>query len=724
MTIWIRSLPIVFAGLLCGLTIWLWPEGRIQDVPLLAWVNMSLLIVISISLSIYGIYLLRQISAPPGSRLRAKLVLGLVGMLLIPAGTLQLAANQMVEKGMNTWFDMRVDTLLDRALNLAQGFYSRIDQDLQRNLQQYSQDDLLIADVAGLPISYRDLNQKLNTIIHHEGWHSLQVYDRNERLIAALQLEGLANMKAETWSEQARLSFALGKVSSELVRHGQEEEMIAYAPIFIQNHAVALIKATVTLPHDLIQHARAVESDYRTYRTLERDRQSIRKTFTQSMLLITLIVVIAVGLVAIVFSRRLTRPIGQLARALEQVTQGDFNVHIPQAPDDDLGVLVKSFNRMALRMKQNIEALEHVQHDLTQALNSSRQRQYVLETLLGNLQSGVILMNHQSEIRLINQSFRKLFSLSEKDWLAGKDFTNLALHHLPMIADFYSELHHQQPHRLQRELEWINKGKTHHILARGERLETSGSAGFTGYLLLFDDVTALADAQKHRAWAEVAQRLAHEIKNPLTPIKLAAERLQRRFRQQVEPTDIFDRCTGAIITQTERLQRLISDFSTLARLPEPHCKPTACNTLLEEMRDLYSAYPRVHIETNVMSFQANCDADQIRQVLINLMENALAATAEHHESIHFYLKHEGQFIAFHIEDLGQGIPDIHQAHLFDAYYSTKAEGSGLGLSIAKRIADEHAGDLLLISPQNPTHFCLYLPAQSEQTQLFEEAEKT
>ncbi|MDQ6995050.1 MAG: ATP-binding protein, partial [Mariprofundaceae bacterium] len=700
---------------LCILTIGLWPTGHIQDVPILAWINIVLLLIISMTLSIYGIYLLRQISSPPGSRLRAKLVLGLVGMLLIPAGTLQLAANQMVERGMNTWFDMRVDTLLDRALKLAQGFYSRIDQDLQRNIQQYSQDTLLISDLAGLPHSYRHLNSRLNDIIHHEGWDNLQIYDRNERLIAALQLEGLATMQAEAWSQQARLSFTLGKVRSELVHHGEEETMVAYAPMFIQNHAVALMKASVTLPPELIQHARAVESDYRTYRSLERNRQLIRKIFTQSMLFITLIVVIGVGFVAIIFSRHLTRPIGQLARALEQVTEGDFNVHIPQAPDDDLGALVTSFNRMALRMKQNIEALEHVQVDLTQALKSSQQRQYVLETLLSNLQNGVILINEEGEIRLINQSFRQLFGLSTPEWVAGKALADIASHYLPLIADFYNELHHQQHHSLQRELEWTMDGKVYHILARGERLKASEETGFSGYLLLFDDVTALSDAQKNRAWAEVAQRLAHEIKNPLTPIKLAAERLQRRFRQQVEPTDIFDRCTGAIIGQTERLQRLISDFSTLSRLPEPHCKKVACHTLLEEMRDLYSAYPRVKIDTLMSNVYAHCDADQVRQVLINLMENALAATSEQQQTIHLYIKQEGQSIAFHLEDNGEGISDIHQAHLFDAYYSTKAEGSGLGLSIAKRIADEHGGDLLLISPAKPTHFCLHLPTHPEQS---------
>jgi len=715
MKLWIRVLPIVFSIFLWGLTAWLWPKEGLQDSSSLAWINILLLLLISLSLSLYGIHLLRQrYTTIPGSRLRAKLVIGLVGMLLIPAGTLQIAANQMVEKGMNTWFDLRVDTLLDRALHLAQGFYSNLDHDMQRNLSEYIQDHALIEDIAALPLSFSALNTRLSDILQHEGWQSLQIYDRNERLVAAIQREGLSNMQAEPWSEQARLSFTLGKVSSELVQNGNDESIIAYAPIYIQQHIVGLIQAKITLPSDLVQHARAVESDYRSYRALERQRQAIRQTFTQTMLFITLIVVIAIGLIALVFSRRLTSPIGNLARALEQVTQGNLNTSIPQAPDDDLGALVLSFNRMAIHLKQNVEALEQTQGDLTQALSSSRQRQYVLETLLGNLQSGVLLLNEHGEIRLINDFFRHLLRLSDKDWMAGKDFDMLARQALPIIHDFYEELRHQKNNSLQRELEITTQGQAYHLLARGERLETTELSGFSGYLLLFDDVTQLADAQRHRAWAEVAQRLAHEIKNPLTPIKLATERLQRRFRNQVDHLDIFDRCTGAIIGQVERLQRLIADFSTLARLPEPHCKANLCNTFTQEMGDLYSAYPRVHIQKLTEPITCYCDADQVRQVLINLMDNALAATQEQKDPIRFYIQQEDQMVTFHFEDDGDGIPEAHQAHLFDAYYSTKAEGSGLGLAIAKRIADEHHGHLRLVSTAHPTHFCLYIPAQASE----------
>ncbi|MDQ6955321.1 MAG: ATP-binding protein [Mariprofundaceae bacterium] len=709
-----RVLPLVLSLALLGVIIVLWPSRTVADLQVLAWVNIALLFFISVLLFLYGLRLLFQKThIRPGSRLRAKLVIGLVGMLLIPAGTLQIAANQMVEKGMNVWFDVRVDTLLDRALSLAQGFYERIDHDLRQNLAHYMHDSGLLTDIANLPASYSNLNARMIGILQHEGWQSIQFYDRNGRLVAAVQSEGLSSFEAEPFSEQALLSLTMDKVSSELFNQQNEEMLLAYAPIRIHQRIVGLIKVKVTLPLGLIQHARAVESDYTSYKGLERHRQSIRDLFTHAMLFITLIIVFLVGLVALGFSRRLTSPIGHLAHALKKITDGDLDVSIPNAPNDELGDLVLSFNRMALHMKQNVEALEKAQLDLSEALSSSRQRQYVLETLLANLQSGVLLLNEQGEIRLINQSLRNLLTLQPNDWVSGRNFSDLSRGKLHLIHDFYDELSHQQNETLQRELEVSIQGEKRHLLARGARLNASGLSGFSGYLLLLDDVSQLAEAQRHRAWSEVAQRLAHEIKNPLTPIKLAAERLQRRFRKQVDHHEVFDACTHAIISQVERLQRLIVDFSTLARLPKPYCKQVLCKTFIHELCDLYSAYPRVCATQVDSDIHCYCDADQVRQILINLMENALAATSDSQNQIRLYLSQDDQMVYFHIEDDGLGIPREVQDHMFEAYYSTKAEGSGLGLSIAKRIADEHGGALSLISSSQPTHFCLSLPMQKQ-----------
>jgi len=709
MRLWIRLLPLSLGIALSSAIVWLWPD---EQAPNLAWLNILLLAILTLTLIIYGIKLILQKGEfRPGSRLRAKLVIGLVGMLLIPAGTLQYTANQMVEKGMDVWFDVRVDTLLDRALNLAQGFYSRIDHELQYGLSNTMQDDLLQSYISQLPSSHSLLLGHMSDILHRENWQSLQLYDLNERLIAIVQSQGLASLQAETFNEQARLALTLGRVTSELTSLNGDEVIAAYAPIRIQHRIVGLLKAKVSLPPGLVEHARAVEGDYRTYKDLERHRQSIRQTFTHTMLFVTLLIVLAVGIVAVGFSRRLTSPIGHLARALKEVTEGNLNTTILHAPDDDLGALVQSFNRMALHMKQNVEALEQAQLDLTDALSSSRQRQYVLETLLSNLQSGVLLLKNDGEIRLINQSLRQLLTLSPGEWVAGNNFNTLSRGKLQLFHDFYNELHMQEAESLQREIQISVDGNKRHLLARGARLNASGLAGFSGYLLLFDDVSQLAEAQRHRAWAEVAQRLAHEIKNPLTPIKLAAERLQRRFRKQVDDETVFDSCTHAIVGQVDRLQRLIADFSTLARLPQPHCKPTPCHTFLHEIRDLYSAYQHVQVTelpADLQNMQCYCDADQIRQVLINLMENALAATQDKQAEVRFYLSHNDKQVEFHIEDDGEGISPDSQAQMFEAYYSTKSDGSGLGLSIAKRIADEHQGALSLVSNAQPTHFCLTL----------------
>jgi two-component system nitrogen regulation sensor histidine kinase NtrY len=706
-----RMLPLLMSIMLWLVIFALWPDQRPSETSFIVWVNITLLTILSLLLLNYGIRLLReQKERRAGSRLRAKLVIALVSMLLIPTSILQVTANQMVERGMDVWFDVRVDTLLDRALNLAQGFYARIDSELKQGLATSMNDPELLSYLATLPASYGLLNTRMATLMQHEGWQSVQIFDLNERLVAYVQSEGLSGLESVTLEEEAKSTLTLGLVSTKLVTRSNEEIAVGYAPLRIQQNIVGILRAEIVLPIAVVKNARAVEADYRTYRELERNRQSIRSTFTHAMLIATLIVILAAGIVAVGFARRLTSPIGELARALERVTEGDLTVSIPSAPEDELGSLVDSFNRMTLRLKQNVEALEQTQKELTGALDSSRQRQYVLETLLANLQTGVLLIDATGNIRLLNQSMRELLNLSA-EWIPGRSISSLCGDRLQLVCQFYDELCHQEDENLQRELELMIDHNNLHILARGVKLSGAGSAGFSGYLMVLDDVSSLAEAQRHRAWSEVAQRLAHEIKNPLTPIKLAAERLQRRFRKTADDTEVFDSCTHAIITQVERLQRLIGDFSDLARLPKPKPEIVHARELITDMAELYSAYSRVRVEQFTDDTLCYCDSDQIRQVLINLMDNALAATEESLAPVHLSGGHDLNMVEFHIQDGGTGIPDEVVGDIFEAYFSTKESGSGLGLAIANRIADEHNGTLTLLSNTKPTHFCLRLPME-------------
>ncbi len=704
-----RVLPFVAAGLLLTGVVVAWPRGLASGPGLwMAWINIGLMLALAALALHYGWRLWRQREEPrPGSRLRAKLVMALVGMLLIPSMIVQISATQMVERGLNLWFDVRVDTLLDRALSLARGFYGRVEGDLKHDLLAYVADPALLRALEP-PVDYAALNRRLEEIQTRTGWQRLQLFDASEQLLGGVEESGLEALESGHLDENAKLAMTLGRVITEPRTEGGREVVVGYAPLQGAHGVAGLLRAEVRLPAGVVRDARAVEADYRSYRELERNRQAIQGLFMHGMLLITLLVVMVAGVVALVFARRLTAPIGRLAGALHRVTEGDLNVAISESSGDELGSLARSFNRMAARLRENVAALQRAQQELTEALNSSRARRQILETLLANLQTGVLLLDEDGRIRLLNEAMRELLQLPA-GWIPGKDAARQCHGRLHEVGRFIEELRHQEQERLQREFNVSVGRRTLHVLARGVRLRMEGAGELSGHLIVMDDVSSLAEAQRHRAWAEVARRLAHEIKNPLTPIKLAAERLERRFAREVGDDAVFHACTRTIIGQVERLQRLIADFSTLARLPRPRLAEVNLARLMREMADLYAPYPNVSVASFSGDEACLCDGDQVRQVLVNLLDNAIAATRETGGEVRVWAKAEDGRVHFHVEDSGEGIAEDKREQVFEPYYSTKEDGSGLGLAIAWRIAQEHGGELALLSASRPTHFCLTLP---------------
>ncbi|RMH61834.1 MAG: HAMP domain-containing protein [Zetaproteobacteria bacterium] len=703
-----RFLPLLMAAALLSLIALLWPVAR--GGLLMAWINVAILSALAVLLLQYGIRLLRRRGAPPpGSRLRAKLVIAMVGMLMVPSLLIQLSASQMVERGMDVWFDLRVDTLLERALKLAQGFYDRIDLDMKRGLRDYVADPELISAL-GTEVPFGAANGRLREILVKEGWDRIQLFDINERMVADVRRDGLIDVHPAPLSEAARLVMQLGNVSTEIVTDGDVEKAIGYAPVLGQKGSVGLLRVELKLPEGVIRSARLVESDYQNYRALEHNRHMIKDLFANAMLFVTLVLVMLASVMALWFARRLTAPIGELAAALHRVTEGDLNVAIPASSQDELGSLAESFNQMAERLRQNAAAIDKAQRDLTHALANSRQRQYILETLLANLHTGVLLIDANGSIRLLNQSLRDILP-EAGEWRPGMALQTHCIGPLRFLGEFYADMRARDEAALQRQFDLAGR----HVLVRGARLELSGMAEFSGELIMVDDITELVNAQRHQAWAEVAQRLAHEIKNPLTPIKLSAERLQRRFRRQVDAQDVFDSCTQAIVTQVARLQRLIADFSSLARMPQPKIEQVRVADIMRDMRELFNAYPALSFVEPEASLTCYCDADQVRQVLINLLDNALAAIGDDGR-VTLEVGKTDQWVEWHVLDDGPGVPEEIRQQVFEAYFSTKASGSGLGLAIARRIAEDHGGELCLISARNPTHFCLRLPRRSRRVE--------
>jgi len=702
-----RLLPFTFVVLLIIIAVAMWPSDNQYGSKFLSWLNISLLIAMAVSVFFVSLRKLTIDAAKAGSVLRAKLVAAMVVMVLVPAVILQVTANQVIEKGMDVWFDVRVDTLLDKAMALSQGFYARISADMDASMVQVAQDAELVNEITVVPIGSMVTSRHLSKLVQQYSWDKAELFDANERVIAAAQMafegQSLSELRSLPISDAGRLSVLLGRHTSEHEIRENGEYVVGYLPIYDQRRQIALLRAQVRLPDNVASSARSIETDYRSYRELERHRQGIKELFMQTLMMTTIFITGVAGLFALFFAKRLTTPVEDLAQALKQVESGEFDGFVPVRSDDELGSLAVSFNSMTERLKFNMETLRQTQDELTGALVSSRQRQYVLENLLAKLQSGVILLDDDGSIRLMNLSCKQLFALqdAEKRKTSILDFSEV---HLKPVLEFYQTMQTQALESLQTEMVITYGLQSFKVLARGSRLGEKGSGLFTGWLLVFDDVTQLAEAQKHQAWSEVAQRLAHEIKNPLTPIKLSTERVQRRFRNQVDNVEVFDTCTSAVINQVERLQRLLADFSNLATLPKPKCTQVKISSLIKDMSELYRAYHNLTFE-GLPEGEVYCDADQIRQVLINLIDNALATK----KPVRVYVVVDKLGSSFFVQDEGAGIDENTAQHMFEPYFSTKKDGSGLGLAIAQRISEEHGGHLQLVSASSPTRFCMFLP---------------
>jgi nitrogen fixation/metabolism regulation signal transduction histidine kinase len=439
------------------------------------------------------------------------------------------------------------------------------------------------------------------------------------------------------------------------------------------------------VPATLAKNAEAVQAVYRDYQELSLGRQGLQRIYTATLTLtLTLSVLTAVAL-AFISSRRLSAPLSILAEGTQAVAAGDFSPRQSLPARDELGVLTQSFNRMT-RQLQEARALAEQNRTETEAARA------YLESVLNNLSSGVLAFDEAGHLRAANQGARAILH----DELAG--FEALPLADWPRFAELREALESafaSASPEWQSQLDMLGpQGATQTLLLRGSRLPAGG-----GRVVVFDDITQLIAAQRNAAWAEVAQRLAHEIKNPLTPIQLSAERLQQKLADKHEPSDagMLKRATATIVNQVEALKVMVNDFRDYARLPTPQRAALNLNALVREVLELYAssrAKIEVHLAADLPPVQG--DAKQLRQVIHNLIRNAEDATAESEApEIVLTTTHAGNVAELELRDNGNGFPPAILARAFEPYVTTKSRGTGLGLPIVKKIIDEHSGEIAL-----------------------------
>ncbi len=449
--------------------------------------------------------------------------------------------------------------------------------------------------------------------------------------------------------------------------------------------------------------ADGVQKSFAHYQELAYLRTPLKFSYSLTLSIVLVLSLLAAIWAAFHSARRLVAPVRDLAEATHAVADGDYSKRLAVASDDELGFLVRSFNDMTRRLDRSREQANRGRRLI------EGQRAY-LEAVLANLSSGVISLGGDAMIRAVNRAATQCLGVDIKQYL-GKELDALAGEH-PFLEPFVSAIRQHQhagSKAWQEEISLFGEQGRQVLMCRGAVLQTAGR-NHGGLVVVFDDVTATIQAQRDAAWGEVARRLAHEIKNPLTPIQLSAERLRRRYLADMAPGDaeILDRATTTIVNQVEAMKKMVNAFSDYARAPQISLEPMDLHQLIREVLDLYRSNDvAVEIDEQLKAEHPMIDGDtgRLRQLLHNLLKNALEASKDSaHARVCVATRNEkssgAEQVVLTVSDNGPGFDAGIMENLFEPYVSTKPKGSGLGLAIVKKIVEEHAGT---ISAENPAY---------------------
>ena len=633
----------------------------------------------------------------PGARLKARMMIMLVGLTVLPLLIVYTFAVQFINRGIDSWFDVDVAQGLDNALELSQ---TAIDLQMIEHLRELEAmaQQLAASERADIVGELGDLRRSTEAL-------ELTIYGANNQIVATSSMNPEAVVPG---SARDDLIFQLRQgdaqdccVTLEPPQSDRGYEIFAAVNMISSVPAgeVSVLQGRFGVDPRISELANLVQDSVAQYGELSYLRNALKYSFTLTLSLVLLITMLAAVYGAFFSARRLVVPIQQLMAGTRAVARGDFETVLPLPARDEIGFLVNSFNDMTQRLSRAREDAHQSQQDV----ESERKK---LEIILARLSTGVVSLEPDLRIRTANQAAGAILGV-DLDAHLGESLVDLAATR-PLLSQFLTVA---RAHLDRSDHEWREQ-----IVLRGDvgrrvlmcacTALSGDDEDLGGYVIVFDDITALLQAQRDAAWGEVARRLAHEIKNPLTPIQLSAERLRRRYlREDIEDTELLDRSTHTIIQQVEAMKEMVNAFSEYARAPDIEISRFDLNELIREVAELYlhRELPlalTLDLDPGLPAVEA--DPGRIRQLLHNLIRNALEAMEHQQEeqlaiATRYRGGSEADVVEITVADNGPGFAAEIVDQIFDPYVTSKRKGTGLGLAIVKKLVEEHGGQ---ISAQN------------------------
>ena len=632
----------------------------------------------------------------PGARLKARMVGMSVSLAVVPLLVVFYFSMQFINRGIDTWFNVEVEKGLDDALALSR---AALEMQMRDNLGTTVQIAERLRNV-----SRRQLIFELSMLRRESGASEISVFGRNRRILATSS-DFAANRLPQAPRDEVLLQIRQNRpfVSLDPLERGsfQIRTAVAFGDRS-RPETVGVIQAYFPVPERIGRMANSVDSSYSEYKRLLYLREPLKRTFTLTLTVVLLLSMLTSVYGAFVLSRRLVAPIQNLVAGTRAVAKGDFDTRLPTPSRDEIGFLVSSFNEMTEKLSE-----ARRQASLSQAQVEAERAN--LEVILARLSTGVVALESDLRIRTANQASGAILNV---------DLENRIGEYLPDVAKGQPLLEQfvdlARVHLNAGETEWREQ-----IVLRGEvgrRVLTCACTALpgdedhaAGFVVVFDDITALLQAQRDAAWGEVARRLAHEIKNPLTPIQLSAERLRRKYINTMskDEVQVLDRATHTIVQQVEAMKEMVNAFSDYARAPDIDINVFNLDKLAHEVVDLYRAQAsgiEIVLNTDPTLPDIEADIGRVRQMLHNLIRNSIEAleNRDYKGRIEVRLSktevQETDVAEIVVEDNGPGFKTGSVSQVFDPYVTTKPKGTGLGLAIVKKLVEEHGGT---IEAENP-----------------------
>lgn len=650
-----------------------------------------------------------------GSKFQTKLIIAFLILALVPSTLLFMTASKLFTLSIGSWFNLQVEQTLQRSMDVARDYYAHLEKGALTRTRKIEQ--FIIKDNLFLQINRDQLQALAEEKLDEYELDGLMVYDQQKKVVVAVYNDNNSAHSKANYQNLLKESVD-GEGVSEIRSTSQGTFLVVMDPLKqTLDEKVSVWGYVLTLtpiPQNSLGRIEAIRSTFEDYKQQSILKLPVSGSYYITFLLITLLILFSAIWLGFYMARGITIPIQKLAEGTRRIAEGDLNFKIGVLASDEIGILVDSFNKMTRQLNESQQKTRHANENLKVTNTELEQRHYYIQTILENIGAGVVSVDKKGRVTTFNKAAEKILGVRAED-VFGCNYREAftSSFHEP-IRKMTKEMADQQKDSMEEQVD-VKVGEDQLTLQVNIQVLKDPVDKYLGLVIVFDDLTQLIKTQKIAAWKEVAQGIAHEIKNPLTPIQLNTQRLRKKYHENKEEfAKVFEESIAIICQEVEGMKDMLSEFQRFSRMPAPNPRPASLHKIIDDVCILYADHEKKMTVNKYFDANINLikvDAEQMRRVFINLFENALDAMENHGEiNITTRLNQPEKQIQVEFSDNGSGIAPEDLNKLFLPHFTTKKRGSGLGLAIINRIIVDHNGAIQVKgnTPQG-TRFLIDLP---------------